>query len=281
MKISVPEQPVRLRRYGARAAPLVPARPAAMLLACAAFVACWLIAGGLRTAVDYPLIRTLNAALPLPPDADLALAWVTTYYLFTGVLFMALIWYCWFACPDARARAAVLCGTVAAFLAGIAGRLLQLALPTHARPLHDAALGMTFGAIDPAELNHWSAFPSDHAAVQFGLAAVVLLLRRRLGVAALTWAALLNLVRVHLGVHYPTDVLGGAALGVLAVLLAQGVAAGPVAAALPGWERRAPGGFYAVAFFLSYNIATLFDEARTGALATLRLLRHLLGHGGA
>ncbi len=276
MKISMPQQPGRLPRSGAQTMPARKGHAAAMVLAGATFAACWLIALRLRAGVDYPLMRALNAALTLPLEVDLALAWLTTYYLFTGVLLMALIWYCWFACPDALSRSRVLCGTVAAFLAGIAGRCLQLALPTHARPLHDAALGIAFRAIDPAELNHWSAFPSDHAAVQFGLAAVVLLLCRRLGVAALIWAALLNLVRVHLGVHYPTDVIGGAALGVLAVLLGQGVAM-PVGMRLVAWEGQAPGGFHAVAFFLSYQIATLFDEARTAALAIL----HLLRHGGA
>jgi undecaprenyl-diphosphatase len=256
--------------------------PSGILIAASVLAASWAVAATLRATVDYPLVRALDVFARLSPATDGALAWITTYYLLSGVLFVSLIWCCWFGREDTEQRSRLLAGTLAAWLGGAASRVLQLTLPTHLRPMHDPALSMTLPAsVDPAELNHWSSFPSDHAAVQFGLACVVYLASPRLGRLAFAWAALLNVARIYLGAHFPTDVTGGAALGVLAVLLAQGE---PVLRAARGvlfWARRAPGAFYLLAFFISYQIATLFDEARTAAAAVLALLRGLLSHGAA
>jgi membrane-associated phospholipid phosphatase len=51
--------------------------------------------------------------------------------------------------------------------------------------------------------------------------AVAFLLRRRFfwGILTLVFAAILDFGRVAAGFHYPTDVLGGAAVGALAALL--------------------------------------------------------------
>jgi membrane-associated phospholipid phosphatase len=51
--------------------------------------------------------------------------------------------------------------------------------------------------------------------------AVAFLLRRRFfwGVLTLVFAAILDFGRVAAGLHYPTDVLAGAAIGALAALL--------------------------------------------------------------
>jgi undecaprenyl-diphosphatase len=56
-------------------------------------------------------------------------------------------------------------------------------------------------------------FPSDHATASFAIATAILLRSRRGGLVALALATLLSVTRVALGVHYPTDVLAGAALG--------------------------------------------------------------------
>lgn len=65
-----------------------------------------------------------------------------------------------------------------------------------------------------------ASFPSDHATASMAIA-VAFLLRRRFvwGVLALVFAVVLDFGRVAVGFHYPTDVLGGAAIGTLAALL--------------------------------------------------------------
>lgn len=61
-------------------------------------------------------------------------------------------------------------------------------------------------------------FPSDHATASFAIATAILLRNRRWGAVAMALATVLALTRVAIGVHYPTDVLAGAALGATAAL---------------------------------------------------------------
>ncbi len=62
-------------------------------------------------------------------------------------------------------------------------------------------------------------FPSDHATASFAIAVAIFLRHRRWGTFALLAAAVLSVGRVAIGVHYPTDVLAGAALGTAAALV--------------------------------------------------------------
>jgi undecaprenyl-diphosphatase len=62
---------------------------------------------------------------------------------------------------------------------------------------------------------HSGSFPSGHAATAFACATVLAWWDRRLAVPAFVMAALIAWSRVYVGVHWPLDVLGGAALGVL------------------------------------------------------------------
>jgi undecaprenyl-diphosphatase len=62
-------------------------------------------------------------------------------------------------------------------------------------------------------------FPSDHATGAYAIAFAILLRHRKAGVVALVLATLIAVSRVGLGTHYPTDILGGAAVGALAALL--------------------------------------------------------------
>jgi len=62
---------------------------------------------------------------------------------------------------------------------------------------------------------HQPAFPSGHSATAFACATVIAWAAPRLRVPAFVLAAAIAWSRVYVGVHWPLDVLGGAALGVL------------------------------------------------------------------
>ena len=68
---------------------------------------------------------------------------------------------------------------------------------------------------------HGFSFPSSHAASSFATATAVRVMDRRAGAWALALAALIAFSRVYLSVHYPTDILAGAALGVASAFLAR------------------------------------------------------------
>jgi membrane-associated phospholipid phosphatase len=65
---------------------------------------------------------------------------------------------------------------------------------------------------------HDHSFPSGHAATSFACATTLMFFAPRLAPAFFLLAAAIAWSRVYVGVHYPLDVLGGAALGVVVAI---------------------------------------------------------------
>ena len=77
------------------------------------------------------------------------------------------------------------------------------------------------------------AFPSGHTSRAFAVALFAgIHFRWRFGCAAMGFAALAGLSRIYLGVHWPTDAIGGAALGV-----GMGLLVAFVVARIPAYVR--------------------------------------------
>jgi undecaprenyl-diphosphatase len=100
--------------------------------------------------------------------------------------------------------AALLSAGVALAIGKVVSELVDRARPFVADP-HGVHL-FSAHAADPG-------FPSDHATAAFAIATAIVLRKRGWGIAALVAATVLSLGRVALGVHFPSDVLAGAALG--------------------------------------------------------------------
>ncbi len=63
-------------------------------------------------------------------------------------------------------------------------------------------------------LNNYS-FPSGHTLSSFAVATVIFLFNKKIGIFAIILATLIGFSRLYLYVHFPTDVLCGALLGIL------------------------------------------------------------------
>ena len=222
---------------------------------------------------DFTIVLFLNKFVGKSRLLDESVELLSGTFILNGILFVALLWFIWFKDKREESRIRLFKGSVAAVLAGVLSRLLQLSLPFHARPLYNADLKLTWPiGVESGTLNHWNSFPSDHAALFFGLATLIWISDRNLGVFAFLWAAITSSTRVYLGLHYPSDILGGAVLGILMVIFFQRLPSPRVVYRLLDWERCASPSFYAVGFIASYQAGTLFNDVREIA----HLIRQLL-----
>ena len=80
---------------------------------------------------------------------------------------------------------------------------------------------------------HGHSFPSGHTASAFAAAFALWLQNRKLGVPALVLAAFIAFTRLYLYVHFPTDILGGAVLGI-----ALGAAASAIANYMANYKKK-------------------------------------------
>jgi undecaprenyl-diphosphatase len=76
-----------------------------------------------------------------------------------------------------------------------------------------SAVALFYAPPDPS-------FPSNSMAVGFALAASIVRVNRPFGIAMGLIAALMGVSRVYAGVHFPADIVVGAAIGILASLAA-------------------------------------------------------------
>ena len=98
----------------------------------------------------------------------------------------------------------------------------------------DCILKPLFARLRPCDVNtaitilvkrpHGLSFPSGHTASGVAAAYALWLQNRKLGAPALVLAAFIAFTRLYLYVHFPTDILGGAVLGI-----ALGAAASAIA----------------------------------------------------
>jgi undecaprenyl-diphosphatase len=110
-------------------------------------------------------------------------------------------------------RAAVAAGLSAGLALAVAQVLTRIVDRPRPFVAHPASVHLfAQHAADPG-------FPSDHATAAFAIGVALLLRNRRWGAIVLVAATVLAVGRVAIGVHYPTDVIGGAVLGTLAAMV--------------------------------------------------------------
>jgi membrane-associated phospholipid phosphatase len=178
---------------------------------------------------------------------------------------ITILWLLWFS-KRSKLQWATIEALLGMFGALVISRIIQDVSPERPRPLHSGNpdFVLPFG-VESTNLENWSSFPSDHAALVFAFSTAVWCANRRLGAACYVWSVLVVcLPRMYAGYHYASDILGGAVVGVLATLAvaySHTLRDRLMPRILTLEERYAPL-FYATFFIISFQFADLFDDVR-------------------
>lgn len=232
--------------------------------------------------IDTAILRLFGSFAGHSDAFDYVVLRLTDIDLIKGGVIIALVWWIWFdRYPDAwAARATVVQTIIAGLLAAAISRGMQNFLLARPRPMNGAAAFVAPSSVTPDVVEWaqtWSSFPSDHAALFFALATGLCLVNRRVGAIAMLWSiVVVSLPRIYVGLHYPTDIIAGALLGIAIMCLVRAV---PIAALEPlrRWEKMHAALFYGAAFILTYELADLFEDVRTIGIDVLHTAHLVMG----
>ncbi|MEV4435426.1 phosphatase PAP2 family protein [Streptomyces sp. NPDC049585] len=173
------------------------------------------VAGG-ESNPDVGLLYDINGmAKGAPHWADRVMEFVGEYGIILG--FAVLMLFAWW---NVRRKEDASCGTAALLWSPLAaGIALLINIPIRGfvrrpRPFleHQGLDVLVQGKTD-------FSFVSDHATLTMALGVGLFVANRKYGAIGIGLALLEGFSRVYLGVHYPTDVIGGFALGTAVALL--------------------------------------------------------------
>ena len=172
--------------------------------------------------IDWSLVSHVNGlARDLPSGVDSGLSFLGEYGVpLLSILMLLATWRWARRRPDAS-------GAVAGVLwAGLAaGTALVLNVPVRALVRRARPFVAHPGQLDLLTSHQANgSFASDHATFTMAIAVGILLVNRKYGFVAMALAGFEGFLRVFMGVHYPTDVVGGFALGTATTLLLAPIA---------------------------------------------------------
>ncbi|MDH6435525.1 undecaprenyl-diphosphatase [Streptomyces sp. SAI-144] len=190
---------------------------------------------------DVDLLYDINGlAKDAPHWFDRVMEYVGEYGILFGMVLLIL--WCWWAGrrrggeDAASSVAALVWAPLAAALAVLVNVPIR-GFVERPRPFraHEGLEVLVSGKTDYS-------FVSDHATITMAMAAGLFVVNRKFGLFGIALALLEGFCRVYMGVHYPTDVIGGFALGTAVALLLSPLAMAlltPVMKAVEGSSKGA------------------------------------------
>lgn len=158
--------------------------------------------------LDYKIFTALNNLTGRNAFLDYLFILCAVYFAYIIPLIL-LAW--WFAAKDRiLARKAVIMAALSALVAREVVKTVITFFWARNRPFIAHVVHNIVGKSD-----NQASFPSGHAIAMFSIAAAVYSYDKRMGTLMYVMAVLTGFGRIIVGVHYPSDIIGGAILGML------------------------------------------------------------------
>jgi undecaprenyl-diphosphatase len=216
---------------------------------------------------DAGIVHLLNRYAQRSYAFDKFVDLVSNDFLLRGGVMTSALWWAWFRRSENRIRdrQILLSGAFSSLVAVCFTRGFVSSLPFRQRPIDESSLHFRIPlAFSDAGVIHWSSFPSDHAVLYFALATVIFLVSRAAGIVSYLFAFfVVCLPRVYLGLHYPTDILVGAMIGVgCAWLFSLPALREAIGVPLLHWCDKMPASFYGSFYLVTFVLATNVESLR-------------------
>lgn len=222
---------------------------------------------------DFEIMTYLNQFSQQSKIFDYSMLILSGNSLLKASIFMFILWYGWF--KDEKNRQQIISILISSIVAMFFARGLSLTLPFRLRPLHEKGLDflLPHGMVS-LHSSGWSAMPSDHAVLFFSLATGIFFISKKLGLFTFFYTILFIAVpRIYLGLHYPTDIILGAIVGiVIAVLGNVYISKSKYINSIVVWSDFKPYIFYPLFFMITYQFTDMFNSSRDLARVLFKFL---------
>lgn len=216
--------------------------------------------------IDVGVFRFLHGYFGRWPALDNFLDTLTDNGLLKAGPILIALWVLWFVRDEQTDRRRT--GIVSLLLAGCGAAAFSVCLtrilPIRLRPIYEPSLGAGVPLQGTPDWARVSSLPSDHAALFVAMACGLVFVSRRWG-----WLALFDVVlfvclpRAYLGLHYFSDLVAGAGIGLaFAWLCNTDYFRTRLSEPLLRFEASHSPAFYGVLFTVTLEIGNLFHDAR-------------------
>ena len=173
--------------------------------------------------------------------------------------------YYWVVYKNIEIRSRLICGMIAVIVTIIVARLLANLLPFENRPIYDVTSGFLQPVISThLDMENWSSFPSDTAAVCIVLPFSLLWINKIHGLMlTLVSFAIFVVPRVIFGIHYPSDIFVGSLLGAGIACLLQLIASSKLISNILQYSVSYPQLFYPFSVWYLSASALMFPGIRS------------------
>lgn len=221
----------------------------------------------IRMQWDIPFINNIDVDLLIYLANQLdnsVVIFIESIYQFKPIKFAPfVIMFCWlwYRLDKADTRKRIIATVLYGFISLVLCRILSFTVPFRPRPTSSPVVQDTLTSIPT---DGWSSFPSDHGVFSFAMAYGLFKIKPIYGVLFGLYSLIVICVpRAILHIHYPSDLLAGALLGLcFAYLLSKFKPLNQLTNYLYDLSKIRPVIFYGLSAILLFEFIEMFETPR-------------------